>query len=293
LRDVRRAYQPISEDLARPGLNAPGVRRVGERIGLKIASIEEAIQPDPALPPLDGRYDAAALRAGLRSTQAAAQSLILMLNRDLGRAAPYNRIIDDLRTWSQQLGAYQQFIEVGRPLLPQAQARFHLIRNAAREIGQHIERARLPRTIAASWNSVQTSLEAARVTLRLGPDYVVGTPPGISPEERLQRALVREYTGMIAEMDSFMAGLNDKVPEGPQIRSEALGLRDALNRLRRHTASGAPDRRIVQDLSAATDAQRVLAARVERVNQGRQPGPNVLLVRRIGEALARIQASAS
>ena len=116
--------------------------------------------------------------------------------------------------------------------------------------------------------------------------------PEAPVEVRLQRALVREYTGMIAEVDTFMAGLNDKVPEGPQIRAEALALRDATRQLRRFTAQGAPDRRIVQELNAAVKAQRTVAVRVERVNQGRQPGPNVLRLRRIGETLARIQAAA-
>ena len=41
------------------------------------------------------------------------------------------------------------------------------------------------------------------------------------------------------------------------------------------------------------NAQRTVAGRVERVNQGRQPGPNVLRLRRIGETLARIQAAAT
>ena len=112
-------------------------------------------------------------------------------------------------------------------------------------------------------------------------------------EVRLQRALIREYTGMIAEVDTFMAGLNDKVPEGPQIRTEALALRDATRQLRRFTAQGAPDRRIIQELNVAVNAHRAVAARVERVNQGRQPGPNVLRLRRIGETLARIQAAAA
>ena len=85
-------------------------------------------------------------------------------------------------------------------------------------------------------------------------------PPETPVEERLQRALVREYTGIIAEMDTFMAGLNDKVPEGPQIRNEALALRDAVRKLRRFAALGAPDRRIVQELATAIAAQRVLAA---------------------------------
>ena len=56
--------------------------------------------------------------------------------------------------------------------------------------------------------------------------------PEMPVEVRLQRALIREYTGMIAEVDTFMAGLNDKVPEGPQIRTEALALRDATRQLR-------------------------------------------------------------
>ena len=94
-------------------------------------------------------------------------------------------------------------------------------------------------------------------------------------------------------MDTFMAGLNDKVPEGPQIRNEALALRDAVRKLRRFAALGAPDRRIVQELATAIAAQRVLAARVERVNLGRPPGPNVLRLRRIGEALGRIQSAAT
>jgi hypothetical protein len=117
--------------------------------------------------------------------------------------------------------------------------------------------------------------------------------PALAREERIRRALVHEFTGLIAEMDTFMTGLNDKVPEGPQIRIEALALRDALNRLRRHTAAGAPDRRIIPDLAVAENAHRTLAAHVERVNQNRQPGPNVLRVRRIGEALARIQNAAA
>ena len=60
--------------------------------------------------------------------------------------------------------------------------------------------------------------------------------PETAVEVRLQRALIREYTGMIAEVDTFMAGLNDKVPEGPQIRTEALALRDATRQLPRFTA---------------------------------------------------------
>ena len=118
-------------------------------------------------------------------------------------------------------------------------------------------------------------------------------PPDVSLEERLQRALISEYTGMIAELDAFMAALNDRVPEGPQIRTESLALRDAARRLRRFTAQGAPDQRIVQELAAAVDAHRLLSSRVERVNRDRAPGPNVLRLRSIGEALARIQAVAT
>ena len=291
LRDVRQAYKPIADDLARPGLNAPAVRRIAERVGLKIASLEAAMQPGPPPMPPGGPYDRAALLAALGSTQAATQSLILTLNRQPG-ASPARQIAGPLGAWSQQVGAYRQFIESNRPPQPQAQAGFHPVRNAARGIGQQLERARPPAQVIAAWNAVQASLDTARVALRLGPEYVENRP-GPSVEERIQRALVREYTGLIAEMDTFMAGLNDKVPEGPQIRSEAITLRDALNRLRRHTAAGVPDRRIVQDLAAAAGAQQVLARRVERVNQGRAPGPNVLRVRTIGEALARIQAAAA
>ncbi len=122
---------------------------------------------------------------------------------------------------------------------------------------------------------------------------ILRKPPETPIEVRLQHALVREYTGIIAEMDTFMAGLNDKVPEGPQIRNEALALRDAVRKLRRFTAQGAPDRRIVQELATAIAAQRILLVRVERVNLGRPPGPNVLRLRRIGEALARIQSAAT
>jgi len=118
-------------------------------------------------------------------------------------------------------------------------------------------------------------------------------PPDMPIEIRLQHALVHEYTGIIAEMDMFMAGLNDKVPEGPQIRNEALALRDAVRKLRRFTAQGAPDRRIVQELATAIVAQRILLVRVERVNLGRLPGPNVLRLCRIGEALRRIQSAAT
>jgi hypothetical protein len=293
LENVRQAYRPIAIELARPALNAPGVRRIAERIGLKIASLEEAMRPGLMVPPPGGPYDRAALLASLKSTQAAAQSMTVMLNRELGMAAPDNRVLADLGSWNKQLAAYQQFVELSRPPLSPAQARFHLLRNAAREIGRQLQGARLPRVITTAWNSVQTSLETARVTLRLGPEYVVENQAGMSREERLGRALVREYTGLIAEMDTFMAGLSDRVPEGPQIRIEALALRDALNRLRRHTAASEPDGRISQDLAIAENAHRVLAMRVERVNQGRQLGPNVLRVRRIGEALARIQAAAT
>jgi hypothetical protein len=166
VRDVRRAYQPVSEALTQPGLNVPGAQRITERIGLKIISLEDA---------------------------------------------------------------------TGIPRKP-----------------------------------LETPIEA-----------------------RLQCALLREYTGIIAETDTFMAGLNDKVPEGPQIRNEALVLRDAVRKLRRFTAQGAPDRRIVQELVAAVEAQRILLERVERVNQGRQLGPNVLRLRRIGKALAHTQAAAT
>lgn len=291
LREVRRAYRPIADDLARPGLNAPAVRRIAERVGLKIASLEAATQPGPPPMPPGGPYDRAALLAALGSTQAAAQSLILALGR-LPGGAPARQAAGPLEAWGRQLGAYRQFVESNRPTQPQAQAGFHPVRNAARGIGQQLERARPPAQVGAAWNAVMASLDTARIALRLGPEYVEDRP-GPSIEERIQRALVREYTGLIAEMDTFMTGLNDKVPEGPQIRSEAVTLRDSLNRLRRHTAAGLPDRRIVQDLAASASAQQVLAKRVERVNQGRAPGPNVLRVRKIGESLARIQAAAA
>jgi hypothetical protein len=189
--------------------------------------------------------------------------------------------------------AYQRFVELSHPPLAQAQARFHPLRNSARELGRQLERARPSQTITPAWNSLQTSLEVARTMLRLGPEYVIQSNPDLAREERLRRALVHELTGLIAEMDTFMAGLSDKVPEGPQIRIEALALRDALNRLRRHTAAGTSDGRIIPDLAVADNAHRALAAHVERVNQNRQPGPNVLRVRRIGEALARIQNAAA
>ena len=112
-------------------------------------------------------------------------------------------------------------------------------------------------------------------------------------EVRIQRALVRESTSMIGEVDTFMAGLNDQVPEGPQIRRGPRRCGTAVRLLRRFTARMPPVRRIVEELAAAVDAQRVLAARVERLNRGRAPGPNVLRLRRIGEILARIQDPAN
>ena len=293
MENVRRVYQPIAGELALPALDAPAVRRIAERVGLKIASLEKAMRPGSMVPPPGGPYDRAALQVALKSTQAAAQNLLVLLSRGPGTAAPGNRILEDLRAWNQQLVAYQQFVELSRPPLAQAQARFHPLRNSARELGRQLEGARPHATIASAWNSVQNSLEAARTTLRLGPEYVMQSEPGLAREERLRRALVHEFTGLIAEMDTFMTGLNDRVPEGPQIRIEALALRDALNRLRRHTAAGAPDGRIIPDLAVADNAHRTLAAHVERVNQNRQPGPNVLRVRRIGEALARIQNAAT
>jgi hypothetical protein len=291
LRDVRLAYKPIADDLARPGPGAPAVRRIAERVGLKIASLEAAMQPGPPPVPPGSPYDRAALLAALASTQAATEGLILALKRQPA-APPAGPLAGQLGAWGQQLEAYRQFVDSNRPTLRQAQAGFHPVRNAARGIGQELERARPPAQVVAAWNAALAALDSARVALRLGPEYVENRPVP-SAEERVHRALVREYTGMIAEMDTFMAGLSDKVPEGPQIRGEAVTLRDALNRLRRHTAAGVPDRRIVQDLASAASAQQVLALRVERVNQGRAPGPNVLRVRKIGEALARIQAAAS
>ena len=240
LQNVRQAYQPIAGELALPALDAPAVRRIAERIGLKIASLEKAMRPGPMVPPPGGPYDRAALQAALKSTQAAAGNLVFLLGQGLGKATPENRIIQDLRTWNQQLAAYEQFIELSRPPLAQAQARFHPLRNSARELGRQVERARSPQTIIPAWNSVQTSLEVARTMLRLGPEYVMQTEPELAREERIRRALVHEFTGLVAEMDTFMTGLNDKVPEGPQIRIEALALRNALNRLRHHTAAGDP-----------------------------------------------------
>jgi hypothetical protein len=292
IENVRQAYQPIAGELALTALNAPAVRRIAERIGLKITSLERAMQPAPMVPPPGGPYDRAALQAALRSTQAAAGNLVFLLGHRLGTAAPDNRIMEDLRAWNQQLVAYQRFVELSHPPLAQAQARFHPLRNSARDLGRQLERARPPQTIAPAWNSLQTSLEVARTMLRLGPKYVMQSEPDLAREERLRRALVHELTGLIAEMDTFMVGLSDKVPEGPQIRIEALALRDALNRLRRHAAAGTSDGRIIPDLAVADNAHRALAAHVERVNQNRQPGPNVLRVRRIGEALARIQNAA-
>jgi hypothetical protein len=292
LGNVRQAYQPIAGELTHPALNTPAVRRIAERVGLKIASLEKAMRPGPMVPPPGGPYDRAALQAALKSTQAAAGNLVFLLSRASGTAVPDYRI-KDLRAWIQQLVAYEQFVELSRPPLAQAQARLHPLRNSAREIGRQLETARSPQTIAPAWNSVQTSLEAARMALRLGPEYVAQSEPEVVRAERLRHALVRELMGLIAEMDTFMTGLNDKVPEGPQIRIEALALRDALNRLRRHTAAGAHDGRIIPDLAVADNAHRTLAARVERVNQKRQPGPNVLRVRRIGEVLARIQNAAT
>ena len=99
-----------------------------------------------------------------------------------------------------------------------------------------------------------------RITERIGLNLssledAMGIPrkppvPETPLEVRLQRALIREYSGLIADTDTFMAGLNDRVPEGPQIRIEALALRDAVRKLRRFTAQGAPDRRIIQELAS-------------------------------------------
>jgi hypothetical protein len=142
---------------------------------------------------------------------------------------------------------------------------------------------------------------AQRISERIGQKIgsledavgIAHPPQMVSIEIRLQRALINEYTVMIAAVDSFMAGLNDKVPEGPQIRVEALALRDAVWQLRRHIAQGVPDRRISQELVTAINAQRILANRVQRLNQGRVPGPNIFRLRRIGEILTRIQGAAN
>ena len=124
MENVRHAYQPIAGELALPALTAPAVRRIAERIGLKIASLEKAMRPGPMVPPPGGPYDRAALQAALKSTHAAAGNLVFLLGRGLGTAAPENRIMEDLRTWNQQLVAYQQFVELSRPPWPKPRRDF-------------------------------------------------------------------------------------------------------------------------------------------------------------------------
>ena len=115
--------------------------------------------------------------------------------------------------------------------------------------------------------------------------------PGVPPEVLLHQALKRELTGLIGEVDLFVAGLNPKVPEGPQLQAEAIGLQNSLRTLRRDFNRPRPEPVLIHDFNQAVAAHRALAARVERLNKGRV-GPNVQRVRNIGATLARIQQAA-
>lgn len=200
------------------------------------------------------------------------QQMKVRVNTLLGAAEQFDR---EIKLRDQNLPRRQQAVQDVRRA-------YQLVFDVLTQPGLHAPGAqRIAERIGLNINSLEDAIGIPR------------KPPETPIEVRLQRALVREYTGIIAEMDTFMAALNDKVPEGPQIRNEALTLRDAVRKLRRFTAQGGPDRRIVQELAAAIAAQRVLLARVERVNLGRPPGPNVLRLRRIGEALGRIQSTAT
>ncbi|MGZ3388521.1 MAG: hypothetical protein ACXVCF_02895 [Isosphaeraceae bacterium] len=200
------------------------------------------------------------------------QQMKVRVNTLLGAAEQFDR---EIKLRDQNLPRRQQAVQDVRRA-------YQLVFDVLTQPGLHAPGAqRIAERIGLNINSLEDAIGIPR------------KPPETPIEVRLQRALVREYTGIIAEMDTFMAALNDKVPEGPQIRNEALALRDAVRKLRRFTAQGGPDRRIVQELAAAIAAQRVLLARVERVNLGHPPGPNVLRLRRIGEALGRIQSTAT
>ncbi len=192
--------------------------------------------------------------------------------------------VSALRTTAEQL---DREMKQRNPNISRRQQAVRNLRQAYQPVFEFFTQPRL--------NAPGSQRIAERIDLNLSSlEDAMGIPrkppvPETAIEVRLQRALIREYSGLIAETDTFMAGLNDRVPEGPQIRIEALALRDAVRKLRGFTAQGAPDRRIIQELASAITAQHTLQARVDRVNLGRVPGPNVLRLQRIGEVLARIQ----
>ncbi len=224
-------------------------------------------------------------------------------------------LVHGLAEDSQRLAELSRSELAKSPYGPQINARVSVLRTVAEQLDRQVKqrdqniprRQQAVRDLRRAYQPVFEALTqprlnapgSQRISERIGQnisalEIVLGIPvkppvPETPLEVRLQRALVREYSALLAETDTFMAGLNDKVPEGPQIRTEALALRDAVRRLRGFTAKGAPDRRIIQELASAVAAQRTVQARVDRVNMGRAPGPNVLRLRRIGDVLARIQ----
>lgn len=253
-------------------------------IGLACAATASGQVPGPGTKAAPRVAPAPAVPALAHGLVEDARRLSEAIDRELGpppRTRPIRLRVDLLTKAAEQLVPALRL----RDPAPQRQA-VKNVRQAYQPVAEALSQPGL--------NAPNTQRIAERLGQKIAAiEQAMGVPTPVPVEVRIQRALVREYTAMIGEVDTFMGGLNDRVPEGPQIRAEALALRDAVRQLRRHTAQGAPDRRIIQELAAAGEAQRVLAARVERLNRGRAPGPNVLRLRRIGEILARIQAAAS
>jgi len=195
-----------------------------------------------------------------------------------------------------------------RPPLAQAQARFHPIRNQARQAGVVLESARPPAPIARLWAEVWQNLDTITDLLGLSGDFVIAPdqpvlidppgfehfpwpirPPGpVGPPPALP--LVDQAIG---ELEAYLVAIQPNlasIPEGPRFHRDARDLRDALLALRQPLAAGAWDPGAAQRFARVEADTRRLVDRTVRVSRG-QIGPNnarVLRVRDLVDQIGRL-----
>ncbi|WP_337173923.1 hypothetical protein [Paludisphaera sp.] len=115
--------------------------------------------------------------------------------------------------------------------------------------------------------------------------------PRFEPGPDAQRRVIEMSDSLLGRTDSYVrdfASTAGAVPEGPQFLAEAQALNAAAARFRELAAGGAGPRRLSAELETVEAMYGPLAARTDRVAQGRT-GPNIQRVYEMGDVIQRIR----
>lgn len=117
--------------------------------------------------------------------------------------------------------------------------------------------------------------------------------PRFDPGPDAQRRVIELSDSLLGRTDSYVrdfASTAGAVPEGPQFLAEAQALNAAAARFRELATGGAGPRRLSAELETVEATYGPLAARTDRVAQGRT-GPNIQRVYEMGDVIQQIRQS--